>query len=454
MVEKVIEARLREATPEEVQMQKGSLAWRIVTYPCTLVNKVLNTWEIFRKGPNILEWEIPAPIALAHQIQWLLGYKPEWAFMYDRNLFIGTIHTVEKESKILETFFGNHRNEGFFKCSRSMELLFKIAGDIFPETKFSKEDFILTCSSPKTKKYKNLILHKLVGPNKLDPKPIIQEEARELLINWNKRSETEEINASMDIRAFTSRILTRLLLGNSQHAQELSEAINFINYYIVKAVTKQVTVKDKESYLTVLKTFNAAVNSVLSSKEIPLFEDSIDLTLAEKQAMIFMLFFAGQETTASLISYGLWLLGNNSDLAIQLVNIDENSIHNFFKLCIHDFPPAYGVSRSLAKNLCLEYKLEGDSDYKRKIMLENDFLSVYIMDRHEKQYSYSNQDRFYFGGGPHKCPGETLAKNEFIEFFKIFINEYHVTRVEPQELKKIGFFTLKCSDIFLRIQSF
>lgn len=480
MVNNVVKAELRFATDEEVSQAKGSLFWRYASYPCSFGSKVLGTIKMFRET-NILKTSTPLPLQIAHNIKWLLGYAPEQEFMTEFPSFLGDRHIFEaNETEILKVFFKEHRNDKMFQPPRSIMMFQQLVSDSFPDSKFTSDDVMFTCGKKMTETYRHLILQKMSGNQKIDSLPIIKEERQKLLNQWEtKCSLGQTVNATTDLRVFSSSIITRMLLGNTNQTSELAEAVNFINFYIAETIFKSgisriidsvtyllgyktETDQLKDRYDDALKVFNKAVNEILQNKSIPLFENDQLLTLAQKQALIFIIFFAGQETTASLITYAISVLAKDPELQSQLRrDIENNSqtvLHNFFERCLREFPPAYGISRKLKTDVCMEYTMRNGVSLK-KIFFKDEVLTVFLFDRQgklnvsEKKESAENKHTYYFGGGPHRCPGEALARTEFREMISGLLLNYHLSTPQTEENKLLGKITLQLEkDVLITVQ--
>ncbi len=448
-------ATLRAATPEEVAQAKGNLAWRTVTYPWRLMNKTLGILQIFLHGANSLKWTTPLPLAAAHAVSRYMGWAPERLFMSDFPTLKGDFHLINKEKAVFQAVLYHHRNGGLFVHQRSFELILGFIKKAFPETEFTNEDSILTCSPENTKLYRRCIMELLRGER---VQKVVQDEVEKTLPHWAKLCEGGAyMNATKQSQLFASHVITRLLFGKEYGDDALAEAVNFINYYVVAQFTKSATEEDNAKFPDALKEFSQSIHEVLDSGEgIPLFQDK-ELTEAQMKAMIFVIFFAGQETVAALLAYILWELGKNPE---KQENLTTDKVHNVFIHGIHDFPPAHGISRLLKKDVCLEYQLEGEDETRKIIMYKGDWVGVKIIraaesiplpEESEENLRYS--EWLPFGYGPHRCPGEKLAVKEIKEILQRLVSDYVVKTKDPEEeVEKVGLVTLKLSkDIYVNI---
>ena len=467
----VTEARFRAATVDEVSYAQGGICWKIVTTPWQLFMKTWGTASLLWKGPNSYAWDTPLPLKLLHNFQWYFGLNVERGFIHDLPTFLfNNWHFIDGEEKVFDAFFKEHRDGEIFANSRSFKAIHEILVKTFPESNISFEDFILTCSPAKSKTYHDLLVKMLNGEKLRQSLSIVQDEIKLTLARWCRMSEAGEwINATQELRIFTSNVITRVLLGQKYGNPNLTDAINFLNNYLVKYFVKKNTVEDDKALTKALNLFNKAVQEVLINLlNVPIFNESTKkepLSIKQMQAMIFIIFFAGQETTAALMTYTIWKLSIDSKQQQTFHNqIQENfkssqehsdhikKIQSLFTSSIREFPPAFGLSRSLKVDACLEYKLRGETSSRKMVMCKGETITARMIKASESQ-STQDQNFFFFGGGPHHCPGEQMAKMEFNEFFLSLLADYKITARYKHEIEKIGRVTLQLNeDVFIRIE--
>lgn len=184
-------------------------------------------------------------------------------------------------------------------------------------------------------------------------------------LNWRMCSTQERwtvacsggnfINITSETRRLASNIITRVLLGQKVDGTKLCDSINYINEYTLKTVLRNATKEEQAEYQKSLLIFCEETESILKeNREIPLLGNA-ELSPAQKKALVFITFFAGQETTASLMNNTFYEIARNPETAQHL---EEDSIDDFFVRSVHNFTPAYGIGRKLNSDICLEYTLE------------------------------------------------------------------------------------------------
>lgn len=454
-VEKVTYANFRLATKEESEQAHGGYSYQLLTLPWKIACKFFGTLEMYRKGPDLLSWETSYLQQLSDRVSLWSGYK-DVEFLNTQMSFISDRYLFTHEDKILKAFFSHHRNDKIFENSISMKKIYEILMETFPDETFDMNDLILTCEKSYTKTYRALLHQSLKGDQIRKFQNTIKENAKATLENWSKRviEGEKEIDITHETRCYAAKNFSELLFGEDKASIELAKSIEFINEYTFSTIMKKPTPEKKQEYERVLWQLGNTINAILKLEDTPLFNQK-DFTSAQKKAMIFTLLFAGQETTASLLTYLLWKLASNPELQKMLqkeidqgdqivsdgnLNKQIQSIQNLFNQCIREFTPAYGVGRLVKEDTCLEYKLEGEEKVRKRIFFKGEIVGAYI-NEYAKNFSGSPEPTYSswlpFGYGTHSCPGEKLAVAEIIEFALSVIKNYTI-KTEQKQLKIVG----------------
>jgi len=439
----VVSAIFRTATPEEIQQAKGGWLYRFsTTIPrglWNLVNKTCVTFNMWHNAFDLRCLETTYMQKIYDTISWWNGHR-ESAFIHTYDSLIGSIYVIEKESEVFKAFFKHHRVHGIFETSNSMSKIYQILQATFPEDNFSRDDFILTCNSVNTKKYRTLLFHSALKQSSLDAfAGTMQETIKKTVHNWYQDQNKKGIEINTATHLYASDIFMQLMFGESFASKELSNAMGFINRYIIKSILGTPSAEENDAYVAMLKTLREIIEITLE-RDLPLFKSG-ELNLLQKKAMIFALFFAGQETTAALLSYILWQLAINEEKQEKIFDSLSNPydlkaygqshcIQNIFTQCIREFPPAHGVGRQLKEDVCLEYQLEGEEVTRKRVFFKGDRLNVSIMKfcNHLSLDDDSSYDgAFVFGKGPHECPGKKLALLEITQMVHYIVTNYKIS---------------------------
>jgi cytochrome P450 len=397
---------------------------------------------------------------------------PECSFISYFPTFIGTFYHIQDPVAIkalFKEFRGSSESNGLFTPTRSIKTLLNILKEAFPENDITEEDVIFTCSHASSKYYRAWLHHLLDGKHIANYRPIIREEADKTLKNWALRCEQGQPIRLSEAALFASQIITRLMFGHKVGGEALAKAVNIINWYTLYKQIGKVSQQDEEKYKQALTTFKETVEEVIDDVQAPLFapKNQNTLTLEQKKAMAFIIFFAGQETTGFLLGNILRHLAQNNHLQSALrAKIQKKDllkekdieiqaeIENLITQSLADYPPSYAISRRIMaeKDICLEYVLEGEEKPRKLIMNRGDLVSARMIDAAKRINASSpqkiTQERSYdlwsaFGGGAHSCPGKNLALTEVFEFILLAIQGYNLTTNQSQEPHVVGQITLQ-----------
>lgn len=467
----VTEARFRPATPEEVNHAKGGIGWRCLNTPW---NYFVKTWatvglvyqiKVKKKDINPYEWKESLPLRVAHYVKWGCGLAPETEFLETVTNFKGTWHLLNSQEAVFKAFFSQNRKSEVFSGSQAFHALLSLIAKTFPETTFDPEDFMFTSTPEKNGRLHRLVQRFVSGIHVHNNLEFIRKEAHETLQRWaNACNDGSRINITKECRVFASKIISKLVFGMTDNNAEVADAVSFINAYILRRELKRTLPDDEDNLMKALAAFKDAVNKVLDAYKAPLFETKDDderLSLAEKQAMAFSIFFAGQETVASLMTYIFHVLGTNHEYQWSLIGKVADARNNMtldlskqtfmqdlFARGIREFPPAYGVSRMTEVDTCLEFKLEGDDETTHKHIFYAGERITAMMSNFAKVNSQMDRSLYWlpFGFGPHRCPGEQLAKTEILEFLAIALEHYYFSSNSSDPNPKQGLVTLQLRD--------
>lgn len=452
----IIFAEFRQATPLEVAQSQGGLLYRAVTWPWHALCKTLGTWQLWYHGPNIRNWKTPLPQQLGNRVALWGGYK-EFSFMRSVVSILGRITFIESEDVVAKAFFQQHRNDSIFASSLSMKKFYTLMTSIFPEEIFDENDFMLTCDKIHTKKYRTLLFHSLKQSNINAFIPILKDIIRNTLEQWYETQGDKGIEITNASRIYASRVFSQLLFGDEIESEELANSVTFLNSFIIKAAQNKISDKDTARSSEVFKTVKNVVLEILKRPNLPIFNNETELTSAQKIAIILTLLFAGMETTAALQSYIIQQLAlkpaKQNELYLALSEDTEKKhklkiIQDLFTQSIREFPPAYGVGRTLGQDTCLEYQFANEAHTRKKIFQKDETIILFA-EKFANSLSLEDNDAYnaayVLGNGPHECPGKRLAFAEITYLLKSLLEKYTFSTTTPNP-NVSGMFTLTYTD--------
>lgn len=422
----VQEARLRAATPQEAKWERGGSIWRTSLYPWHFFNKFTGVFQLLYYRKDFLNVQTPHLLRATHAITWYCGLTPEREFLRDLPCFGTSHHQIIKDSKVMDALYQHHRNDELFVVDNGngVAKFLEILQRIFPEEKFNHEDFILTCSKAKSSEYRKLIADKMVS---VEYTPLIDAEIRRVLDRF--ATTNGPINFTKEARLMASSIILRVIFGQNIHSVELTECVHNTSRYIIQSFLGLNTEADEQTFKVSSDVFRKACLSILENSNLPELDH---LSKVQKLAYIFGVFFAGQETSSTLLTHIIYSLGKNfKEQADLRQDLGLQKMTELFSRSIKQFPPFFQVARTLKVDACLEFKMEGDAKVHKIIIPAGDSLSAEIY-----QSSKHHDARFFgFGHLTHECPGQMLAKREVKNFVIEFLERFDFRVLNNRELQ-------------------
>lgn len=484
----VVYAKMRPATDQELYQAEEGWARKIICAPSRLLTTAICTAKMWWFATNGLEWYKPAPLEFLDKLSGRIRLWPECSILSYFPTIFGNNYQIEDPLVIkaaFEWFRGGPDHHGILTPTRSIKLFHTVIVETFG-THITEEDLLFTCSFKNYEKY-HLYLKNLLNKQHIDQyRPSMRLAMEERLESWARRcSQGEQINATSETRYLASQMITTLLFSQSLGGEELADAVNFISWYILHSQIRRLSVIEKEKYNKALQTFRNAVNDALASSDIvPLFaaQGTTELTLAQKQAMAFVIFFAGQETVSFFLLNLLRMLAQDTslqttlrkELQIHTTLTEQTPISSFKGIqaliaqALAEAPPAYAITRRIgfedsSCDVCLEYQLAGEVEKRKFIIYKGDRITLRMIKAAErlltaKKESGSTEEILSyhqwspFGGTMHHCPGERLALAEAQEFLQILLKNYEL-RMTQNTPSMVGWITLQFEqDIHISIR--
>jgi cytochrome P450 len=372
---------------------------------------------------------------------------------------------------------------GIFDDRENARVFLSALKDMYPEEEISEDDFLLTCNKEYVIRYRQPIM-KFIGPQNIKHHGLeLEKIVEDNVLFWKKKSQGSKINVTELSLIFTTDVISRLLLGHPGPFEvygEIAYAIDCINKLILKrrwglSFSEEEKAKYKKSIFILKK----AIHLSLTTQEKPILGSLVDALREEKQmselqikCTLFLMYFAGSETTASLLSYLFWQLGQhlgyqeeifqeiqkkNRSSLFELAH-DLESVDKLFAESIRLFTPGYIIGRQPADDLICTIKDKHQNVvFYKEIPKENGLLcaptfagrnpTLYknpdAFDPHRFQIPPKTLPWMPFGEGRHLCLGQWLAKSQVMTLVASLVRNFHIKSFPEKEITQKGYLTLK-----------
>lgn len=382
----------------------------------------------------------------------------------------------------------NDPEKGVFVDKENQYVLFAIAKDLYPSEKIEINDSLFTCHKDFLIKFRQPILQ-FIGPNHIkEHREKLAQIAKDVL---HSSSTQKKINATELSFVFTTNVISKLLLGHPgpfETYKQISLALDCMNRLLLKKIWRQpLSSQEKENYEEALEIIRKAIETSfqtsVTSNASPFLRVMQEKNLSSIQIKVslFNMYFAGSESSASLLGYLLWQLGQHPEyqeeiyrditkkgIPVQELAEDSLILNLVFAESIRLFTPGYiATRRPAAPLICRIKNAEGKVVFEEKIKKNEVFATgISFAGRDPSRFEKPNQfnprrfatipslDWKPFGDGAHACPGQWLAKSEILIFVALLIKEFRFTSSPEKELQQKGLITNKPTEtIWLSLSS-
>jgi cytochrome P450 len=221
----------------------------------------------------------------------------------------------------------------------------------------------------------------------------------------------------------------------------------------------------KEKANNSLKKYNDILEGVMDAVD-PVTKDSF--TYEETLDQICMLFLAGHETSASALTWSLYLISNCKDLQEKMLQeitetaqnrpfqFDDikklNIVTNVFKEALRLYPPVGIFSREATEDHCIRNKdvVTGSAVMVSPWLVHRhtDYWEnpdVFDPERFETESGIASSKCAYlpFSKGPRVCIGQTFAMQEAILVLASIVRSYELDKVESHIPRPVGRVTIR-----------
>lgn len=450
--------------------------------PCDKVNR----W---------LKWGVSLPVTIAHSLYntALMIRHQEFLKPIKANIYQGsavhhmpfpydqTTYHVITSPQIMHELGAHHRTdaEGLFTDIMNTQVFFPAVKDVCADPDVPLDDFLFTCSAGKVASYRAPLLQFMGSAQIASLKPQMDEVVDETLA-WLQGKERDGI-ITMDAAGFTGTytiaVLSRLFLGHPgpfEEYEKIGKAVQFsLNFLLIRKWSKP-TAEQVKKYGESIEVIKEAI----ASSKGP-FVDSLKeagMSLHQIKSTLFVTYIGGSETSASLLKYLLWKVGQEKQYQDEVVRevyqSPESSyaelasrikiIDGLFSESIRMFTPAYTVGRFANQDIEITVR-NRDSRWTCFIPKGDGVLYCPSLAARDPQI-YDRPDAFDphrskpspalnhkpFNEGKHACPGQWLAKMDITTLATALIARYEISSSpEKADLNVKAYVTLTSEDVQL-----
>ena len=161
--------------------------------------------------------------------------------------------------------------------------------------------------------------------------------------------------------------------------------------------------------------------------------DGRRLTDVEARSQLVFLFISGNETTRNLIGNLLWMLASDADLFGRL-QADPELIPTAVEESLRHDPPVQFLMRTCTAETAVEGQQICPADKVAFGIASANRDETVFDDPHSFRLDRPDpRNHLGFGGGPHICPGATLARLEARVAVSVFLDRVAAARLAPDQ---------------------
>lgn len=381
---------------------------------CTkLFYQTMNFFSLMRSGPNIAKMQ-----------QAVLQSDSELPMMDFPPLSGIPTFYFANDPSLTHLIFKSHRDGPYFTIDNaSPDSIFRLIYDMLHDSTITSEDLVFTCSQEKSKQVRT-VLNSILSPNSVqEVLPIIEATVQNTIDQWDQLDAFDLGKAS---HQFTCTVLSKTLLGIEDSKGELALSMHVFFDYISSRFLKKPT--DPTEVHHAKMTFFRMVDQALTEKtgiaaKLDLYPE---LSLKDKRMLLFSLFFAGTDSTASSLTYCLLKCAQNESLQWDVFSeVAEQKVSMIRKILaegLRVFTPVIGVTRIAGRDLIIKLP-NGEERHipKGAILAPSQNLAArcpMFFSPHQPStfnaYHHGEVNKLEalpwapFGSGSHACPGASL----------------------------------------------
>lgn len=415
----IAEAGFRRATPDEQYNAQSYLLTRALRAPFYYGNALWTSVFQRLNAHNTLLWRAPLLQKVYDVFMHTIGLNPTHGVIDKMHSLKGENFYL-KDPLLIERFFAFHRNgkDGIFAPNKSMTEVAKFLQECFPSIQL--EDFLGTCADDQTQVLHQLLQRKLNGGTIITSFDVIKDKCADFLKGVSATGKV--VNFNEVAREFTAEVMGQHLFDDPKIGLEIGKLIFKFKGYLIRKFLGSSIPKDAKLANKVASVLRECSKKILEDKGSPLFFGS-NLSEEEKLAMIFIVLFAAQDNSATLLT-GLvaHLRSQKEDRILNLVTAATKHLNNkertpsnypkeidaYVKEVLKLYPPVPIVARGVKNDLCLDYRFKGEGQMRTLFIPQGTFVTARMIDIGARHFGED---------GPHTCPGKQMTLVEVKEFF-------------------------------------
>lgn len=413
--------------------------------------------------------------------RFLSGWK-RGSFITDFPTPRGTIY-LTADPLIMHKVFNEHRKDDtglFYETENTNLFVAGILKELFPKEVAKigiervAEMFILTTSQPHVADLRGPYMKSIGAKSIEDRMQELTDITNEMLAQLTSQEQNECNSAALSFE-YAATVISRVFTHwgkKREDYQRIAGAMNLISQRMTKMVlSKPLTTEEKTQYDKAVKVILALLNECLSNPSpfVQGLKNSMDGF--QIKVFLFALYFAGTETTASIINYLLWQLGRKENHAFQqeIREKGANALERCIAEAIRLHPPAAFMGRRVREDVLMQVrsKLSNNVVFEKELRGGHNFLCLSQAagldpELYPNPYKF-NPDRFKdpqisalstspFAGGPHFCPGRYLALAEIRILLQCLLSSFNIETLSPDAQTQKGTFTLRALPAMIRLK--
>lgn len=486
-----IKVELRAATQGEIKAENARVQnqgrfWKIVHYTWNTVTNAVNTLALLK-----------------------LDFRRLFGFYINNDPYLSvcrvlnmTVH-LTRHPKVMDAILDFHRNDphaSIFKIADGHPTLLLLQ-KYYPENNVRPEDIILLCSPEETKKYR-VFLHQYFLKMKLQAHlSKILDEVTATLNQW--KHEPLNLNVTEAARIFTCGVMAKIFLGHPGPYTKICWASQISITHINELFTKKFRIPpaDIDSAKIILRE---AVETAISNRNTKEGEETLVSSMLSNNAftetqakiMVFILLIAGQDNSATALTYALLKLAQDKALQENIFAelktlksqgkdhatacMESQLIKALLAESLRMLTPVSGVARFIATDTVLKVKNQAGETLREYFVPastkgKNDSLfgsQISYAARDPQQFG-NDADQFDpsrwkendvpdilpqfswrpFGSGKHTCPGWPLFYAEFMLLLGSLVSENQLSTAQKGEPSQRQAFTNKlANDVYVHLE--